>query len=169
MRKLIYTISPPGGGKSTWAKEYIKDHPRTLRVNRDDLRFMLMNSPVVPNHIEVLITELQTFLITKAFSMGYDVLLDTTNIRLRDINATKKGLPENTIYEAKVFDLPLETLLEREKIRDKPVGEDVVKRMYEDFQTLKRMNKCKSCDGKGKETSCNDCTNTGIDIGIKFI
>lgn len=41
MAKLIMMKGLPGSGKTTWAKEYQKNNPGTIRVNKDELRLML--------------------------------------------------------------------------------------------------------------------------------
>lgn len=40
MPKLILCRGIQGSGKTTWAKQYCKEHPNTIRVNRDDIRQM---------------------------------------------------------------------------------------------------------------------------------
>jgi DNA transposition AAA+ family ATPase len=41
--KLIVMKGLPASGKTTWSKAYVKSHPNTVRINRDDLRLMLYN------------------------------------------------------------------------------------------------------------------------------
>ena len=40
MAKIILCRGIQGSGKTTWAKQYCKEHPNTIRVNRDDIRQM---------------------------------------------------------------------------------------------------------------------------------
>lgn len=40
MNKVIILYGPPASGKSTWAKEFIKEKTQWIRVNRDDIRLM---------------------------------------------------------------------------------------------------------------------------------
>ena len=41
MKTLIVLSAMPGSGKSTWAKNYQKEHPHTLIVSSDDIRYEL--------------------------------------------------------------------------------------------------------------------------------
>lgn len=38
MSKIILCRGIQGSGKTTWAKQYCKEHPNSIRVNRDDIR-----------------------------------------------------------------------------------------------------------------------------------
>jgi predicted kinase len=40
MQTLLILQGPPASGKSTWAKEFVKNNPWYIRVCRDDLRRM---------------------------------------------------------------------------------------------------------------------------------
>lgn len=41
MSKLIILQGIPGSGKTTYARQFCKDHDNYVRVNRDDIRNML--------------------------------------------------------------------------------------------------------------------------------
>ena len=41
MKTLIVLSAMPGSGKSTWANQYQKEHPHTLIVSSDQIRFEL--------------------------------------------------------------------------------------------------------------------------------
>lgn len=41
MKTLIILSAMPGSGKSTWAKRYQEEHPHTLIVSSDEIRFEL--------------------------------------------------------------------------------------------------------------------------------
>lgn len=43
MPKIILTVGVSNSKKSTYAKEYIKDNPNTVELNRDDVRFNILN------------------------------------------------------------------------------------------------------------------------------
>ena len=42
MLKIIITRGIPGSGKTTWAKDVVKENSNYIRINRDDLRIMLI-------------------------------------------------------------------------------------------------------------------------------
>ncbi len=77
MSKLLLPIGMIGSGKSTWARQYIKEHPTTKIVGGDEIRYMLHGGEYV--HDEALEpTILDTlFAVTRALlSHNYDVILD---------------------------------------------------------------------------------------------
>ena len=47
MPKVILCRGIQGSGKTTWAKQYCKEHPNTIRVNRDDIRQMFSQKKMV--------------------------------------------------------------------------------------------------------------------------
>ncbi len=40
--KIIITRGIPGSGKTTWAKNFVKNNPNYIRISRDDLRSILI-------------------------------------------------------------------------------------------------------------------------------
>ena len=43
MKTLLMLSAIPASGKSTWAKEYQKDHPQTYIISSDEIRLELCN------------------------------------------------------------------------------------------------------------------------------
>ena len=135
--EVILYIGVPASGKSTMAKEFIKKNPNYVRVSRDDFRYMLKDQGFCEPKIESLITELQNNVILNALAKNLNVIVDNTNVKLKTINEFIKLCQEYANISYRVFDVPLKTCLERDKIREKSVGEDVIKRMYKDYEILK--------------------------------
>lgn len=42
-KSLLVLVGPPGCGKSTWAKKYIKSNPNGLYVSRDEVRYSFIS------------------------------------------------------------------------------------------------------------------------------
>lgn len=42
MNNVIITVGISGSGKSTWSTNFIKENPKYLRLNRDDIRKTLV-------------------------------------------------------------------------------------------------------------------------------
>lgn len=85
MRTLFIYKGLPGSGKSTLAAELIRKEPkRWIRVNRDDLRGMAVgpgNNPHARDtDREDLVRSFKEELVRKAFTAGYDVILDDTHL-----------------------------------------------------------------------------------------
>ena len=77
--KLLILKGIPGSGKSTWARDFIKNNSeKWVIVNRDSIRSMLGNY-WVPSR-EKLVTEIEMSNMTNALNKGYNVILDSTNL-----------------------------------------------------------------------------------------
>ncbi|MFN0204379.1 MAG: AAA family ATPase [Bacteroidia bacterium] len=135
--KVIILIGLPASGKSTWAKEYLQKNENTVRVNRDDFRFMLKNQAVVEPHLEIMITELQQTVIIKALMRRQNVIIDNTHLKAKTIRAMVELVQFHADVEFLLFDVPAEKCIERDKLREKKVGERIILKMNDDFLHLK--------------------------------
>lgn len=77
MKKLYLPIGMIGSGKSTWAKQFIKDKPNTKIVGGDEIRFMFGGgnyeySPALEESIHKILYSATRILLAD----GYDVILD---------------------------------------------------------------------------------------------
>ena len=135
--KIIMTKGLPGCGKTTWAKEYQGKNPNTIRVNKDDLRSMLHNG-VHSKGREKFVIELRDHIVIESLNSGHDVIVDDTNYnpiheeRLRfiaEVNGNRDAL-----FEIKDFsNVPLDECIKRDAKRDKPIGEKVIRTMYNQY------------------------------------
>lgn len=131
--KLLILQGLPGSGKSSWAKEFIKDKSDWVRVNRDELRSM--RYPYWVPKQESLITEWEDFCVKSALDKGYNVILDATNLNKDRIkNKVKERFARDDLkVEYKFFDVPLETCINNDLKRENSVGEKVIRGMYEKY------------------------------------
>ncbi len=137
-QKLVITRGLPASGKSTWARAWVLEDPKTrVRVSRDDIRKML--GPYWVPTREKLVTAIEDAMIYNALLFGYDTIVDATNLKLNDrfSNIRDQVAASNEIsisMEIKDFtNVPLETCIERDKQRtgDDRVGETVIRGMYD--------------------------------------
>jgi len=135
MGKVIILKGIPASGKSTWAKEQVLKHDNLIIVNRDKIREMLKgvykNFPF-GSDMENLVTSIEDKSIYKALEMGYDVIIDATN--LRGNKWAKYTTDVEFIY--KEFDTPLEICLSRDSLRDFPIGEYIITKMYNKYKNI---------------------------------
>lgn len=132
MKQVIITKGLPASGKSTWAKQFVKDQPKNtwVRINRDELRAMLGSEWC--KGFEKMVRDVRNQVMSIALSAQQSVVIDDTNLspdnieRLRAIAKSYGVTPEY-----KIFDTSLETCIARDYKRDKPVGELVIREMYQ--------------------------------------
>jgi predicted kinase len=134
--ECIICIGVPASGKSTWSKEYIHKNPKFVRINRDDFRFMLKDQPMCEPKIEDAITDMFYMAIDIALAKKLSIIIDNTNLKKRYIDSFVSYVEHRADVKFMVFDISLEKALERDKNREKSVGEGVITKMYKDYKDL---------------------------------
>ena len=145
MKKIILTRGIPASGKSTWAKqEVLKDPEHSVRINRDDLRNM-SGQYWVPAR-ENYIISCRNQLLNTAVYMGFNtIILDAMNLNPRDIdyitmivdnfNKTLEGDNQYKIEFKDFTNVPLNVCIERDSKRENPLGEKVIRGIFNKYQT----------------------------------
>ena len=130
---MIVLKGLPGSGKTTWAREVMAREPaRYKRVNKDELRLMLDNGRYSPDN-ERLVETVRDRVILAAVAAGKDVIVDDTNLDTRHETRIRRIVGDRAGVVVKVFEVPLEECIRRDRERPAPVGEPVIRRMYEEF------------------------------------
>ena len=129
MTKVILLKGLPASGKSTWAKA----QKGFKRVNKDDLRAMIDNGEWSREN-EKLIIRVRNEIIEEALLREKSIIVDDTNFNPSH-EAQAKQIAENyhVEFEVKFFDVPVEECIERDSKRPAPVGEKVIRDMYEKY------------------------------------
>lgn len=135
-KKILILIGIPASGKTTWAKDFVKKNEKWVRVSRDDFRFMLKDLGKLDHKTEELISENMDNVIENALYLGYNVVIDNTHVKKTHINEVIERFRYQADIDYQVFDISLEKALERDKNRDKEVGEEVIRRMYNNYKIL---------------------------------
>jgi predicted kinase len=151
MKKVMILTGLSGSGKSTFARQFCKDNPNWLRVNRDDLRRSLLPVSLPEywqtwpddqkNRIENLVNALQQTAIIEGLRQGWNVLIDNTNLRLSYINEFRKLLNAHSDaveINYRLIDVPVNECILRDKYRDDSVGEAVIRKQADQLAVLKR-------------------------------
>lgn len=135
MLKVIILKGLPASGKTTWALSRVSSEPdsKWKRVNKDDLRAMADNSRW-SKASEKFICLLRNNFIISALAEGFNVIVDDTNFA-PEHEKTIRALAETqgAEVEIKYFDTSVEKCIERDKGRAKPVGERVIRGMYNQY------------------------------------
>lgn len=116
MATIIITVGPPLAGKSTWAKRFVRTNPEYVRVNRDDLRYMLRSSLKVGQQLEDVITGISSYIILKALFNKKSIVLDNTHCKNKYIEDICSKFP-NEEYIVKYFVEPIWKLKLRNILR----------------------------------------------------
>ncbi len=140
MKTIIILRGIPASGKSTYAKELVKENPGMYkRINRDDMREMLDTYHFSKDN-EKFVKKVRDTLIKMALAAGKHVIVDDTNISERNINRIKQLADEHrkqTGHEVKIdikeFHIDLEEAIERDSKRARPVGSRTIRQMHRKF------------------------------------
>jgi predicted kinase len=135
-QKIILTIGLPASGKSTWAKQHIKDHPEFKIVCRDDIRAMLDNGEWSTQNEETVL-RIRDKVIYTLLDSGHSVIVADTNLsekvrkRIKDIaKYVENTLNRPIVIEEKSFlDVPVEECIRRDLVRPNSVGSRVINDM----------------------------------------
>ena len=137
-KNIILTVGIPASGKSTWRETFLKENSKYVCVSRDDFRFMLRNEPMLTPNGESMITDLVEATIKKSIDNGFGVIVDQTNVNIRYLDKMVSFCEKLGDVTFIVFDIALDDAIERDKNRERSVGEEVIRRMYENFQNMKK-------------------------------
>jgi predicted kinase len=146
--KIVVLVGPPACGKTTFAKEFLQKNPTFIRVNKDEIRFMTRNKPVVEKQFTKVVSSASHNLIQMAVESGVDVLIDNTNIFTEELSKIRKSF--STLADISYIDcgkgLTVEQLIERDNNREKKVGETIIREFFEQYKKLsKRFPKDTTC------------------------
>ena len=125
---LILTVGVPGSGKSFWAAQ----QTGAVVVNRDEIRKELTGDE--RNHqYEMEVTDVAYMRVRTGLESGQTVIVSDTNLKAK-YRRNWRTLAQQTgaTYEEKSFlDVPLQLCIERDAQRTNPVGETIIRTMFE--------------------------------------
>ena len=146
---LTILIGCPASGKSTFAEWKVRTESKTMRISRDEIRFSQFQETLDPAS-ESMISKIINGQIKTLLSNGWNVILDTCNVKSDYIKQPINDFSEMANIEFKVFDLPLGKLFTRNEKRDQKKKKKVIENMYKqlqktkekfDFKPIKKINK----------------------------
>lgn len=146
MKKAIICVGISGSGKSSFSKQFQKEHPSYIRVNRDDLRAALFNmegyynSPLFSDRESLI--NVVVYNIIDSSSPKNNFIFDNTNLNIIHLNKLLGQLTlENIDFKFKFFDIELEEAKLRVAKRENFVLEDDNLDEWWDFSKCKYINK----------------------------
>lgn len=130
MQKIIFLVGLPASGKSTWAIQKCNTNPKYKRINKDDIRETFGEKPW-SREFEKEVLKFQRKIGNEYLDMNYSLIVDDTNFSDKHWDYWKNIADTRKIkIDKKTFDTPLEECIERDKNREKAVGEQVIRMMY---------------------------------------
>lgn len=131
MSKVTICRGLPASGKTTWA---VAEAARTgaKRVNKDDLRDMLDGGRWSSKR-EKFILRARDLLIAAALEAGVDVIVDDTNLHPRHVERITQLAAGKAQVVIRDFPVDLDVAIQRDLKRARPVGEQVIRRMWRQF------------------------------------
>ena len=132
MSKIFVLQGVPASGKSTWAKEFVKNEKSWVIVSRDEIR-EATGKYWVPER-EKYISEVEEFQIRSAIKNNLNVVIDATNLNPKTIDKWNNLAKElNAEIEYKLFPIDIKIALERDKNRERSVGKKTLLRFFEKY------------------------------------
>lgn len=146
-REFIICRGIPGSGKSFWSKSWVSGDPETrVHISLDDIRLMLgggLENYWVPSR-ESLVRQIREAAIRSAQDFGYNIVVDCMNLNPLEIQELHDlvseynhfGSLKYVIRYQDFFDVPLETCIERDSKRPRPIGPEVIRGIYEKYRDI---------------------------------
>lgn len=128
---LIVTRGLPASGKSTWARQWVAVAPaERARVNRDDLRAMIFETPDYSHAQETAVTMAERATVKALLAAHRSVVVDATHLRPRYVREWARFAHANGAeLEVTEFPIDVEEAITRDAARERVVGEDVIRGM----------------------------------------
>ena len=133
MNKLYVLVGLPASGKSTYAREKLANE-ETIVLSSDQMRKELLGDEKDQTNNDLVFRTL--YARAKQYLQdGKNVVIDATNINIKARRSLLSNFVKMPIERiAVVFATPFETCIERDKWRERTVGEEVIKKFLYRFE-----------------------------------
>lgn len=135
MQKLLILKGLPASGKSTWAKQQLKENPgKYKRISKDDLREMFDGGKWSGEN-ENFILKVRDQLILESLRHGHDVIVDDTNLNSKHethIRELVKDFPDVEVSIVE-FRTSVADCIKLDSERANSVGIEVIRKMYTQY------------------------------------
>ena len=165
MSKILVLQGPPASGKTTCARGLVKNNKEWVIVSRDSIRES-RGDYWIPEQ-ENYISDIEELQIRSAIKYGLNVIIDATNLNPKTIEKWNNLASElKCQIEYREFYIPFKEALERDKNRERSVGEKVLKRFYKQYYLDKYLDETKNTDNRkilAPNFNLQDCIICDID------
>ncbi|GAA4956383.1 AAA family ATPase [Actinoplanes utahensis] len=140
MTRLLITRGLPASGKTTFAR---KLQPGVVRVNRDDLRWMLHGARLYTQVAEAQVTRAQRAAVEALLRTRASVIVDDTNLRAKTVREwAEMAARFGASFEVHDFtDVPVDECVRRDADRPEQerVGEGPIRRLHDRYLAGKNL------------------------------
>lgn len=151
--KVLFLVGISGAGKSTFSKQFLKDNPNYIRINRDDLRKCLVADingyyqRKDINGLEQTVSNMVDEIIINAVDKNYNLLVDNTNLTAKYINLIQKSaefhLESKPTLDFKFFDISVNEARKRVSERENypshiSAETDYINKQYQQYVGIKK-------------------------------
>lgn len=135
MKSIYFFIGLPGSGKSTEAEKMLRRNKNLKRVNKDLLRFMLDGEKQDYDSERRITLPIRDYALTTLLGKGYDVVVDDTNMKRHYYDAVCRIAEKigDVRIVVRFFDTPLEECITRNTKRERPVPEELIRKMHRTY------------------------------------
>lgn len=132
-QEILLLVGLPGSGKSFFANDLIDRKPEYKRINKDDIRYVL-GAFEWTTQIEEIVIEEERSLGISWLNKGFSLVVDDTNFSPKHKEYWENVSKERGIvFREKFIDTPLEVCIKRDAIRIKPIGETIIRSLYDRY------------------------------------
>lgn len=139
-KKAILTKGIISSGKSTFAKQFVKDNPDYVRLSRDDFRHMI-DGYSYSEETEKIVTSFMENCISELVRQNKNIIIDEQHLNEKRRNE-RIAFFKSKGYEVEIKEFPitLSEAIKRDKNREFSIGEKVIKRTWSSYEIqLKEM------------------------------
>lgn len=130
---LILLVGIPGSSKITYAQKYIEEHSDATHVSSDSIREELWGNEATQGDNSEVFSLMQSRTI-EALNNGRSVVYDATNVTRKDRSYIIALCPKFVKIECHIIWAPIEVCIERDAMRERTAGKEVIDRMLKRFQ-----------------------------------
>lgn len=135
MNQIIITRGIPASGKSTWARQWVSEKPDTrVEINMDNIRNVFGFGYDNDDYQNSVVRKMHREMINAAITSRKDIVVSDHNMRpknFRDI--IEKGITSGYDVTIKDFHINFDEAVKRDKKRENPVGEPVIRDFHKRF------------------------------------